>query len=143
MVTRRRVLRTGLTAAAAVSGTAAALSPMLAASDRNPAAATPGAVEAALGPPGEPPQDDEGSSAPLFDEVYRNRRIQGFASDAEAGLDVFVDGRPLQLMRRVDGSWISVANHFQPFLTPLATARGAVDAIGRADLSLTNAGHHH
>ncbi|MFC4034009.1 tyrosinase family oxidase copper chaperone [Streptomyces polygonati] len=145
MVTRRRVLRTGLISAAAVSGTAAALRPMLAAGGH-------GTVTGASVLPDPSRQDDEGGGAPLFDEVYRDRRIQGFASDAEIGLDLFIDGRPLRLMRRVDGSWISVANHFQPFLTPIATARGAVDAIGRAELSLDdamaddsamNSGHHH
>jgi hypothetical protein len=48
---------------------------------------------------------------------------------------VLVDGRPLSLMRRVDGSYISMANHFQPFMSPVETARAAVDAIGRAPLS--------
>jgi hypothetical protein len=133
MVTRRRVLRTGLTTAVAVSGTAASLRPMLAASTRR--AATDNA-----GPPEEPRRGAEGSAPPLFDEVYRDRRIQGYPSDGEAGLDIRIDGRPLELMRRVDGSWISVANHFQPYLTPLATARGAVDAIGRADLSMNDPG---
>jgi len=133
MVTRRRVLRTGLTTVAAVSGTAAALRPILTAGDRGPAE---DAADGAAGPPSDSRQGAENTAPPLFDEVYRDRRIQGFSSNAEAGMDLFVDGRPLELMRRVDGSWISVANHFQPFLTPLATARGAVDAIGRADLSL-------
>jgi hypothetical protein len=133
MVTRRRVLRTGLTTAVAVSCTAAALRPMLAAGTRR-------AEIDNAGPPGEPRQGAEGSVPPLFDEVYRDRRIQGYPSDGEAGLDIRIDGRPLELMRRVDGSWISVANHFQPYLTPLATARGAVDAIGRADLSMSDPG---
>jgi hypothetical protein len=140
MVTRRRVLKTGLTTVAAVSGTAAALRPMLAAGTQSPGGS-------AAGPPPEPRQGAEGSAPPLFDEVYRERRIQGFTSDAAAGVDLFIDGRPLELMRRVDGSWISVANHFQPYLTPLATARGAVDVIGRAELSMNGmhmeSGRHH
>jgi hypothetical protein len=138
MVTRRRVLTTGLSTAAAVSGTVVALRPMLAA--RNPAdakaagasgtSATSGAAWAS-GADGVPGDHD----APLFDEIYRGRRIQGFRSPSEAGVDLYIDGRPLHVMRRVDGSWISMANHFQPFLTPLATARGAVDVIGRAPLT--------
>jgi hypothetical protein len=135
MVTRRTVLRTGLTTAAAVTGTAAALRPMLAAGGQHEGTAHAAPPDASRG-------GAESSAPPLFDEVYRDRRIQGFGSDSEAGVDLYIDGRPLELMRRVDGSWISVANHFQPFLTPLATARGAVDAIGGAQLS-TNAGHHH
>jgi hypothetical protein len=78
----------------------------------------------------------------LFDEVYRGRRIQGFPAAGEDAVAITVDGRPLQVMRRVDGSWISMANHYQPFTTPLDTARGAVDVIGGARLS-ANAEHHH
>ncbi|WP_329133839.1 tyrosinase cofactor [Streptomyces sp. NBC_01476] len=148
MVTRRRVLRTGLTTVAAVGGTAAALRPMLTAGDRSDtrtAALTD--AKAAAAPLEGPREGAEGSAAPLFDEVYRDRRIQGFPSDAEAGVDLYIDGRPLELMRRYDGSWISVANHFQPYTTPIATARGAVDVIGRAELSMNgmsmDSGHHH
>ena len=124
MVTRRRVLRTGLTTVAAVSGTAAALHPMLAADGRSTQAP----------PPEDGPQ--------LFDEVYRGRRIQGYAAATEDRIALYVDGRPLHVMRRADGSWISVANHFQPYLTPVDTARAAVDAIGSAQLA-ADIGHHH
>lgn len=137
MVTRRRVITTGLTTVAAVSGTAAALRPML-------TAGQPPAADGAAGADPVPAagHGPEADAPPLFDEIYRERRIQGFRSDAESGVDIFIDGRPLALMRRVDGSWISFANHFQPFLTPLATARGAVDVIGRADLSMAAGTHH-
>jgi hypothetical protein len=135
MVTRRRVLTTGLTTAAAVSGTAVALRPVLTA-DR-PADGTAAGSD---GVPG-------GHDAPLFDEIYRDRRIQGFRTASESGVDLYIDGRPLHVMRRVDGSWISMANHFQPFPTPLATARGAVDVIGRAPLTdgteRVMSSHHH
>ncbi|WP_405583748.1 tyrosinase family oxidase copper chaperone [Streptomyces sp. NBC_01190] len=147
MVTRRRVLATGLTTVAAAAGTTAALRPMLTATSGS-AAVIADDKAAAVGRPdqeGRPHQHGvgaEGATPPLFDEVYRDRRIQGFPSDTEEGVDLYIDGRPLELMRRVDGSWISVANHFQPYLTPLATARGAVDVIGRADLSM-DSGHHH
>lgn len=135
MVTRRRVLTTGLSTAAAATGTVVALRPILAA--RNPADAKAAGSSGssgtawASGADGVPGDHD----APLFDEIYRGRRIQGFRSPSEAGVDLYIDGRPLHVMRRVDGSWISMANHFQPFLTPLATARGAVDVIGRAPLT--------
>lgn len=122
MVTRRRVLGTGLTTVAAVAGTGAALWPALTASAGGTAAA---------GPPVDP----------LFDEVYRGRRIQGFGAADAAGVSVLVDGRPLGLMRRVDGTWISMANHYQAYPTPLATARGAVDIIGRAGLGTIAAAH--
>jgi hypothetical protein len=140
MVTRRRVLRTGLTTVAAVSGTAAALRPMLTA--EQPSAADGPADAAGSGDLPAAGHGPDNAAPPLFDEIYRERRIQGFGSDAESGLDIFIDGRALGLMRRVDGSWISFANHFQPYPTPLETARGAVDVIGRAELSM-DAGNHH
>jgi hypothetical protein len=126
-VTRRRVITSGLTAAAAVSGTAAALHPVLAADE--PEAHADAAPQAA--------------AAPLFDEVYRGRRIQGFTDSGEDGVAITVDGTRLPVMRRVDGSWISTANHYQPYTTPLATARGAVDVIGRAPLSAAGPAEHH
>jgi hypothetical protein len=109
-----------------VSGTAAALRPVLAA--EQPETRLDAAPEAAV---------------PLFDEVYRGRRIQGFTDSGEEGVSITVDGIPLPVMRRVDGSWISTANHFQPYTTPLATARGAVDVIGQARLSAAAAAAHH
>lgn len=127
MVKRRRVLVSGVTAFAAVAGTGAALGPMLAAGQRvtdRAGAGSPG-VEGA-----------DGGPAPLFDEVYRGRRLQGFAAgDGGAAPLILVDGRPLRVMRRVDGTWISLADHYQPYSSPLATARGAVDVIGAAQLA--------
>ncbi|WUH92413.1 tyrosinase cofactor [Streptomyces sp. NBC_00433] len=137
-VTRRRVI-TGVATAAAVSGTAAALRPMLT-SHQQPADGVPGA---GTGPGGAPRAPLAPGALPaVFDEVYRGRRIQGFPDPGEDGVAIKVDGMPLQVMRRVDGSWISAANHYQPYLTPLATARGAVDVIGRAELSMTTEHHH-
>ncbi|MYS55430.1 tyrosinase, partial [Streptomyces sp. SID6013] len=43
---------------------------------------------------------------------------------------VTVDGRPLHLMRRADGSWLSMVDHYRSYPTPLAAARGAVDELG-------------
>jgi hypothetical protein len=138
-VTRRRVFQSGVTAVAAVSGTAAALYPLLTAPQESG-----GAAAVAVGP-GDP-QDGRGAVTtavePLFDEVYRGRRIQGFSDPGEDGVAITVDGTPLPVMRRVDGSWISTANHYQPYTTPLATARGAVDVIGQAQLSRDLAHHH-
>jgi hypothetical protein len=129
MVTRRRLIRTGLTTVAAVSGTAAAMRPMLAtgqpADDQRATAA--GAPDTAA------PAVPAGTA--LFDEVYRGRRVQGFTTADDDRIGILVDGRPLHVMRRVDGSWISMANHFQPYPTPLATARGAVDVMRGATLA--------
>lgn len=72
-----------------------------------------------------------------FRETYRGRRIVGVADDAgRLGDDVSgvwhvtVDGRPLHLMRRVDGSWMTMVDHYQSYPTPLAAARAAVDELG-------------
>lgn len=129
MVTRRRVLRTGLTTVAAVSGTGAALHPMLASGQSAARTGNGAADTAAAAAPAEP------AGTPLFDEVYRGRRIQGFTTADDDRMGILVDGRPLHVMRRVDGTWISMANHYQPYATPLATARGAVDVMRRAELA--------
>ncbi|MFC8738488.1 tyrosinase family oxidase copper chaperone [Streptomyces sp. NPDC057176] len=70
-----------------------------------------------------------------FDETYRGRRIRGIRSAAGRALGagtwhVTVDGRPLHLMRRADGSWLSMVDHYRSYPTPLAAARGAVDELG-------------
>lgn len=105
--TRRRLLLRGLFAAAA----GVAVAPVL----------------AALGS-----QDETG-----FDETYRGRRIVGVrdddrqpGDDVSGAWHVTVDGRPLHLMRRVDGSWMTMIDHYQSYPTPLAAARAAVDELG-------------
>ncbi|MFI0895093.1 tyrosinase family oxidase copper chaperone [Streptomyces sp. NPDC020983] len=140
-VTRRRVITSGVTSAAAVAGTVAALHPML-------TAGQPSGAVAAGGPSGADGSGGDVEARPvqaaaLFDEVYRGRRIQGFTDPGEDGMAITVDGEALPVMRRADGSWISTANHYQPYTTPLATARAAVDAIGRAKLSAAFAQLHH
>lgn len=71
-----------------------------------------------------------------FDETYRGRRIQGAPLPA-AGLSalgvtwhVTVDGRPLHLMRRADGTWLSMLDHYSWYRTPLEATRAAVDELG-------------
>lgn len=111
--TRRALLRTAFTAAV-LAGTAAALAPVLRA--RRP--------RQTLTP------------APLAEERYRGRHI---AVD-RAGIRI--DGRPLHVMRRADGSYLSEVNHFQSFGTPLELARAAVDELGTAQLASASAPHH-
>ncbi|MFF4426255.1 tyrosinase family oxidase copper chaperone [Streptomyces sp. NPDC001549] len=112
-LTRRAVLRTAFTAAV-LAGTAAALAPVQRA--RRP--------RQTLTP------------APLAEEeTYRGRHI---AVDV-AG--VRIDGRPLHVMRRADGSYLSGINHFQSYSTPLEVARAAVDELGTAQLAFA-APHH-
>ena len=72
-----------------------------------------------------------------FDEVYRGRHIFGTksGSDGRAAFtggawQVTVDGRPLHLMRRADGGYLSMVDHYESYPTPLAAARAAVDELG-------------
>ncbi|MGW0609646.1 tyrosinase family oxidase copper chaperone [Streptomyces sp. NPDC002788] len=89
----------------------------------------------ASGPEGKTP--GRSGDEERFDETYRGRRIAGVRYGAgrpgEDGLSVWhvtVDGRPLHLMRRADGSWMSMVDHYQSYATPLAAARAAVDELG-------------
>lgn len=88
-----------------------------------------------------------------FTQTYRGRRIEGtWAAPSRAARDgaghgtssssggdgagrwhITVDGRPLHLMRRADGTWISMVDHYASYPTPLAAARGAVDVLGPGD----------
>ncbi|MFJ4618042.1 tyrosinase family oxidase copper chaperone [Streptomyces sp. NPDC088812] len=71
-----------------------------------------------------------------FDETYRGRRLRGVplpATRAAGGGErwrVTVDGRPLHLMRRADGTWLSMVDHYQSYATPLEATRAAVDELG-------------
>ncbi|MFF9326427.1 tyrosinase cofactor [Streptomyces sp. NPDC014776] len=83
----------------------------------------------------------DGDGETGFDETYRGRRIQGVkvdgartlaagASGDAAQWQVTVDGRPLHLMRRADGTWLSMVDHYRSYPTPLEATRAAVDALG-------------
>ncbi|MCX4819055.1 tyrosinase cofactor [Streptomyces sp. NBC_01142] len=91
-----------------------------------------------------------------FTEMYRGRHIQGTATfavpasgaDDRGGtrraavvempsVEVRIDGRPLHVMRRADGSYLSVVNHYESFPTLSEVARAAVDELGSAQLSMT------
>ncbi|MFJ7153090.1 tyrosinase family oxidase copper chaperone [Streptomyces sp. NPDC100445] len=82
------------------------------------------------------PASPAGSGGGSFDETYRGRRIQGVplpaAGPRTAGTDwrVTIDGRPLHLMRRADGSWLSMVDHYTSYRTPLEATRAAVDGLG-------------
>ncbi|MET9129492.1 tyrosinase family oxidase copper chaperone [Streptomyces antibioticus] len=133
---RRDLLRGMLAPAAAL-----ALTPVVAAAwptDPGPAADGP---EGAGGWPGGP--------GTRFDEMYRGRRIQGVltgpgdrAAAADPRWQVTVDGRPLHLMRRADGTWLSMVDHYRSYPTPLEAARAAVDELGPGE-QLRDTAHGH
>jgi hypothetical protein len=80
-----------------------------------------------------PPSDDLGDGS--FDEMYAGRHIRGTRAaggphHSGAAWDITVDGRPLHLMRRADGSYLSMVDHYQSFPTPLIATRRAVDELG-------------
>ncbi|MCX5401528.1 tyrosinase family oxidase copper chaperone [Streptomyces sp. NBC_00102] len=132
--TRRGVLRT-VFAVGVVAGTGAAWEPIVA---RGPE--TGGAAPA----PGPVPGTGPGE----ITETYRGRTIRvrpgapggGAAPGVRAASAAFhpevtIDGAPLHLMRRADGSYLSMVAHYESHPTPLAAARAAVDVLGTAPLS--------
>ncbi|MCF1594515.1 tyrosinase cofactor [Streptomyces muensis] len=82
------------------------------------------------------PADVQPDTGTPFDETYRGRRIQGAPlplqglSALGAEWQVTVDGRPLHLMRRADGTWLSMVDHYSWYRTPLEATRAAVDELG-------------
>ncbi|GGZ42702.1 MULTISPECIES: tyrosinase family oxidase copper chaperone [Streptomyces rochei group] len=131
--TRRQLIRGLLAPAVAVS-----LAPLVAAS--RPSQAAPGTPTRHPHPEphaeaGAEPRPGDPADGASFDETYRGRRIRGIRSAAGRAVGagtwhVTVDGRPLHLMRRADGSWLSMVDHYRSYPTPLAAARGAVDELG-------------
>ncbi|MFI8306834.1 tyrosinase family oxidase copper chaperone [Streptomyces sp. NPDC085927] len=105
-----------------------------------------GALAGALAPvlaafrsprPGPAETDPSGDTAFAFafERTYRGRRIRGMWTPGRTAAEdgrwhVTVDGRPLPLMRRADGGWLSTVDHYCSYRTPLEAARAAVDALG-------------
>lgn len=140
-VPSRRIVLRGAFTAAVVTGTAGALLPLL---DREQAAAArpaPGPEAAGTGP---------GTTTEEFAEMYRGREIRGttnavvaagapdddpVADAAEPVTEIRIDGRPLHVMRRADGTYLSDVRHYESYPTLLEAARAAVDELGAAQLA--------
>ncbi|MGC0331900.1 hypothetical protein RKD23_004890 [Streptomyces sp. SAI-170] len=129
--TRRDVMRGLLASAAALT-----LAPVVAASrpvDRE---------QPDDGRPGDGlPGDD------TFDEMYQGHHIRGVKNlpgrtFGDGEWHVTVDGRPLHLMRRADGTWLTMVDHYASYATPLEAARAAVDELGPAQKLREEAGRH-
>ncbi|MEW1612674.1 MULTISPECIES: tyrosinase family oxidase copper chaperone [unclassified Streptomyces] len=141
---RRIVLRTAFTAAV-VTGTAGTLLPLR---DDEPGTASAPAPAKGSGDPA--PRTEE------FAEMYRGREIRGnvsvlvpageaggtAADRAEPVIEIRIDGRPLHVMRRADGTYLSEVTHYESFPTLRETARAAVDELGTARLALPASQHH-
>ncbi|GAA1527702.1 tyrosinase cofactor [Streptomyces albidochromogenes] len=149
----RRILLRGAFAMGMIAGTAGALAPILG----KRAGAAPGAADGPAAGTAKAPGAEPERYAERFAETYRGRHIQGTARGtrparaaarrAGAGdamtvaavrdVEVRIDGRPLHVMRRADGSYLSLVNHYESFPTLLDAARAAVDELGDAQLSLS------
>ncbi|WP_327232838.1 tyrosinase cofactor [Streptomyces sp. NBC_01317] len=148
--TRRNFLRSLFTLGV-VGGTATVLAPVVRAGRRADGPAAPGAGAARA------VRDAAGRA---FEEMYQGRRIElgtgtgamgagpmgaGAVTAAAPGLSAFdirIDGRPLHVMRRADGSYLSAVNHYESFPTLLDAARAAVEDLRGAQLSLSGPVHH-
>lgn len=148
-VPSRRIVLRGAFTAAVVTGTAVALLPLL---DREQDAA----ARPAPGPEGPGSTEEEASTTEEFAEMYRGREIRGTATvivpagapddgrvavAAEPVTEIRIDGRPLHVMRRADGTYLSDVRHYESYPTLLETARAAVDELGNAGLA-PPAAHH-
>ncbi|MER5480195.1 tyrosinase family oxidase copper chaperone [Streptomyces sp. NPDC002734] len=129
----RLLLATAFAAVTAPVVAAAASRPQTAHSPApSPAGGGPRADRHHRGAPGAPGAAAEA----VFDEVYRGRRIHGFRSrtrvaSSGTGTDwhVTLDDQPLHLMRRADGSYLSMVDHYGSYPTPREAARAAVDQL--------------
>ncbi|MBT2507285.1 tyrosinase [Streptomyces sp. ISL-98] len=138
-----------------VAGTAGALAPILTKDPEAGPRSWPG-LGAGAGPGAGADAANGSDPAPgpeleRFAETYRGRHIQGTARrtggsgrsgraravPAMPSVEVLIDGRPLHVMRRADGSYLSVVNHYESFPTLHDVARAAVDALGDAQLSMS------
>ncbi|MEU4176641.1 tyrosinase family oxidase copper chaperone [Streptomyces sp. NPDC026589] len=142
-VPSRRIVLRGAFTAAVVTGTAGALLPLI---GRERAAAVRPVPRAPASGTGSRPAP----AAEEFAETYRGREIRATATvvvpagatdddrvaiAAEPGPEIRIDGRPLHVMRRADGTYLSDVRHYESYPTLLEAARAAVDELGAAQLA--------
>ncbi|MFG3511639.1 tyrosinase family oxidase copper chaperone [Streptomyces bobili] len=75
----------------------------------------------------------------VFDVTYLGRHLLGSlvppTRSGDAGRwEITVDGRPLHLMRRADGTWLSMVDHYRSYAAPLDAVRAAVDELGPGEM---------
>ncbi|MEU6732516.1 tyrosinase family oxidase copper chaperone [Streptomyces physcomitrii] len=131
--TRRAALRSLFLAGPAV-GVAGALSPLVLTRGEG---AGDGTVQAPGGGAARPVAVQHGPQPDgeiLFEETFRGRRLRATALPGGRAA-VTVDGRPLHLMRRVDGTWLSMLDHYESYPSPRAAARAAVLELGTTALA--------
>jgi hypothetical protein len=99
-----------------------------------------------------PPARTDNPGTVAFEETYRGRRIRGIETSAGRTFGagqwhITVDGRTLHLMRRADGTWLSMVDHYRSYATPLEATRAAVDELGPGgrlrETRETHRGGHH
>ncbi|MER6913682.1 tyrosinase family oxidase copper chaperone [Streptomyces sp. NPDC000594] len=152
---RRAVLR-GLFTVSVLGAAAGALSPLLA--HRTDDTVRDGSDTTGDGESRDDRErpDPAAPGSERFAEIYRGRRIEGGttvlvpagggpgAARGAPSAEVRIDGRPLPVLRRADGSYLSAVDHYESHPTLRALARAAVDELGPQRLALTPAhGHGH
>ncbi|MEV7900986.1 tyrosinase family oxidase copper chaperone [Streptomyces anulatus] len=125
----RREMVMATTGAALVA--AAAAVPLLSGGDGGKAAE---AAAAPAKPTGQEPTGQEHT------ERYLGRTIR-VATPADGG-GVFIDGRPLHLMKFADDAYLSSMCHYEMAPTPLHAARRAVEELRGAALQPSTHGTH-
>ncbi|MDX3532514.1 tyrosinase family oxidase copper chaperone, partial [Streptomyces sp. ID05-39B] len=74
-----------------------------------------------------------------FDVTYLGRHLLGSLvpptrSGDTGRWEITVDGRPLHLMPRADGTWLSMVDHYRSYAAPLDAVRAAVDELGPGEM---------
>ncbi|MFJ3900251.1 tyrosinase family oxidase copper chaperone [Streptomyces sp. NPDC090025] len=86
----------------------------------------------AVGSGDTPAQAADSAAAGEYTETYQGRTIRVAA--AAAGGGVYIDGRPLHLMKFADDAYLSSLCHYEMAPNPLHAARRAVEELRGAHL---------